>query len=63
MTLEEAEADPRFEQFKFCSFLDLVAYINKCEIFMSTHPDDKEVDEMRTAAKLIRDRRIGKNAK
>jgi len=59
MTLAEAEADERFEQFKMCNFITLLQYILRCEAFLAKS-EDVEVREMLTGAKLIRDSRIGK---
>lgn len=54
MTLAEAEQDERFDAFKIMSMLDLVQYINRCEIYLSKN-DDVDVTAYRDAAKLIRD--------
>lgn len=59
MTLKEAENDQRFEQFKFCAFIELLQYINRCDIYLEKNPGDKEVEEMREGAKLIRNSRTG----
>lgn len=57
MTLQEAENDKRFQQFKFCGFLDLVSYILKCETYMQKNPDDKDIAEYLEAARLIKNSR------
>ena len=59
MTLADAENDERFEQFKFCSMLDLGLYIAKCNVFLAKNPDDKKVAEFKEAAVLINNSRIG----
>lgn len=59
MTLAEAEADKRFDQFKFCNFLVLCQYILKCELYISNNGPDAEVQEMLDAAKLIKGARMG----
>lgn len=59
MTLAEAEADDRFEKFKFMSMLDLGMYIAKATSFLADHPDDAEVQEFHDAAVLINKSRIG----
>lgn len=61
MTLAEAENDERFEQFKFCSMIDLAQYIVKCANYLA-RKEDAEVREFFEAAKLIRDSRIGKTS-
>jgi len=53
MTLAEAEADSRFENFKFMSMIDLILYINRAEQFMERNPDDPDVPAFLEAAKLI----------
>jgi len=57
MTLQEAEADKRFEQFKFCTMIELAKYITKCNIFLAKNPDDKEVAEFKEGAMLIHNER------
>lgn len=58
MTLEEAQKDKRFEQFKYCAFIDLLSYIAKSDTYLAKQ-EDAEVREFNTAAKLIRDARTG----
>ncbi len=59
MTLAEAEADERFEQFKFMSMLDLASYIAKCTKYIANNSPDYEVTEYLDAAKLINAKRSG----
>lgn len=59
MTLQEAEADERFEQFKFMSMLDLSKYIAKCTAYIAKHSPDYEVSEYLEAAQLINKSRSG----
>jgi hypothetical protein len=60
MTLAEAEQDERFDNFKFCSMIDLAQYIIKASIYLGKK-EDAEVREFYTAACLIRDKRIGQS--
>lgn len=59
MTLAEAEADERFEQFKFMSMLDLATYIAKCTKYIANNSPDYEVSEYLEAAQLINKSRAG----
>lgn len=59
MTLAEAEADERFEQFKFMSMLDLATYIAKCTKYIANNSPDYEVSEYLEAAQLINKSRSG----
>jgi len=59
MTLEQAEADPRFEQFKFCSMIELGKYIARCNIYLAKNPGDADVQEFHDAAVLINKSRAG----
>lgn len=61
MTLAEVEKDERFDQFKFCSMIELGKYLMKCEMYLAKK-EDAEVREFHEAAKLIRDARIGKKS-
>lgn len=61
MTLAEAEADTRFEQFKTCDFMTLLQYILRCESFLAKG-EDAEVREMMEGAQLIRNSRMGQKA-
>lgn len=60
MTLQEAETDERFQQFKFWSMLELGLYITKCRAYIAKNSPDYEVQEYLDAAVLINAKRIGK---
>lgn len=62
MTLAEAEADKRFDAFKIMGMLELGLYIAKCNKYLSTHPNDPEILELKEAAVLINNSRIGVKA-